>query len=129
MVRAKRRRRDRSVLPVLSMFLFGLFLVLGASPGSLIFDSALSFVSPYLQVAFILVLILAIYILYDQVIVPLQQLIHAFRWGGVLAIVSLVLAFLGGFYLLVSEMGIVFFLISLLLWKLTVYLSYKKRRW
>jgi hypothetical protein len=129
MVKARRRRRDRSVLPVLSMFLFGLFLVLGTSPGSLIFDNAFSFVSPYLQAAFILVLILAIYILYDQVIVPLQQMIHAFRWGGVLAIVSLILAFLGGFYLLVSELGIVFFLISLLLWKLTVYLSYKKRRW
>lgn len=128
-MRRRRKRYDRSLVPVLSMFLLGLFLVLGTSPGSLIFDGVVSLVSPYLQAAFILVLVLTIYILYDQVIVPLQQLMRAMRWGGVLAIVSLMLAFLGGFYLLVSEMGVLFFLISLLLWKLTVYLSYKKRRW
>mgnify|MGYP001578477398 FL=1 len=111
------------------MFLLGLFLVLGTSPGSLIFDSVVSLVSPYLQAAFILILVLTIYILYDQVIVPLQQLMRAMRWGGVLAIVSLILAFLGGYYLLVSQMGVLLFLISLMLWKLTVYLSYKRRRW
>jgi len=124
-----RRRRDRSVLPVLSLFLFGLFLVLGTSPGSLIFDSVISLVSPYVQAAFLLVLVLVIYLLYDQVYVPLQQLFQAFRWGGALAIVSLIFAFLGGCYLLVDETGIVFFLVSLILWKLTVYLAYRKRRW
>ena len=128
MVRRKRRRRDRSILPVLSMFLFGLFLVLGVSPGSLIFDNVVSYISPYVQVAVLLFLALTVYLLYDQVLIPLQQLMHAFRWGGALAIISLVLAFLGGYYLLVSERGVLFFLISVLLWKLTVYLSYKKRR-
>lgn len=111
------------------MFLFGLFLVLGTSPGSLFFDSVLSLVSPYVQAAFLLVLVLVIYLLYDQVYVPLQQLYQALKWGGALAIVSLIFAFLGGCYLLVNENGIVFFLISLLLWKLTVYLTYRKRWW
>jgi hypothetical protein len=124
-----RRRRDRSVLPVLSLFLFGLFLVLGTSPGSLFFDSVISLVSPYVQAAFLLVLVLVVYLLYDQVYVPLQQLFQAFRWGGSLAIVSLIFAFLGGCYLLVDEKGILFFLVSLILWKLTVYLAYRKRRW
>ncbi len=114
--------------PVLSMFLFGLFLVLGTSPGSLFFDSVLSLVSPYVQAAFLIALVLVVYLLYDQVFVPLQQLSKAFRWGGVLAAVSLVMAFLGGLYLLVDEKGAVFLLVSLLLWKLTVQLSYRKRR-
>ncbi|MHC1680767.1 MAG: hypothetical protein AB9860_05920 [Methanomassiliicoccales archaeon] len=124
----RRRRYDRSMAPVLSMFLFGLFLVLGTSPGSLFFDSILSLVSPYVQVAFLIALVLIVYLLYDQVYVPLQQLNRAFRWGGVLAAVSLVLAFLGGVYLLIDEKGAVFLLVSLLLWKLTVQLSYRKRR-
>lgn len=124
----RRRRYDRSLAPVLSMFLFGLFLVLGTSPGSLFFDSVISLVSPYVQAAFIIALVLVIYLLYDQVYVPLQQLSGAFRWGGVLAAVSLVVAFLGGIYLLVDEKGAIFLLVSLLLWKLTVQLSYRKRR-
>jgi len=124
----RRRRYDRSIAPVLSMFLFGLFLVLGTSPGSLFFDSVLSFVSPYVQAVFLIALVLIIYLLYDQVYLPLQQLNKAFRWGGVLAAVSLVMAFLGGVYLLVDEKGAVFLLASLLLWKVTVLLSYGKRR-
>jgi hypothetical protein len=110
------------------MFLFGLFLVLGTSPGALFFDSVLSLVSPYVQAAFLLALVLIVYLLYDQVYVPLQQLSKAFRWGGVLAAISLTMAFLGGIYLLVDEKGAVFFLLSLMLWKLTVRLSYRKRR-
>jgi len=106
------------------MFLFGLFLVLGTSPGSLVFDSFVKFVSPYLQVAFLLVLIVAVYLLYDQVYVPLQQMFRAMKWGGGLALMSLTLAFLGGYFLLVSEAGVLFLLFSLALWKLTVYLSY-----
>jgi len=125
MPRYKRRRRDRSVLSVLSMFLFGLFLVLGTSPGSLVFDSFVRFVSPYLQVAFLMVLVVTFYLLYDQVYVPLQQLFRVMRWGGGLALVSLVLAFLGGYFLLVSEIGVLFLLVSLALWKVTVYLSYR----
>ena len=124
----RRRRYDRSIAPVLSMFLFGLFLVLGTSPGSLFFDSVLSFVSPYVQAVFLIALVLIIYLLYDQVYLPLQQLNKAFRWGGVLAAVSLVMAFLGGVYLLVDEKGAVFLVASLLLWKVTVQLSYGKRR-
>jgi len=124
----RRRRYDRSLAPILSMFLFGLFLVLGTSPGSLFFDSVLSLVSPYVQAAFLIALVLVVYLLYDQVYVPLQQLSKAFRWGGVLAALSLTMAFLGGIYLLVDERGAVFFLLSLLLWKLTVRLSYRKRR-
>ena len=124
----RRRRYDRSIAPVLSMFLFGLFLVLGTSPGSLFFDSVLSFVSPYVQAVFLIALVLIIYLLYDQVYLPLQQLNKAFRWGGVLAAVSLVMAFLGGVYLLVDEKGAVFLLASLLLWKVTVQLSHRKRR-
>ena len=111
------------------MFLFGLFLVLGTSPGSLIFDSVLSLVSPYVQAAFLIALVLVIYLLYDQVYVPLQQLSSAFRWGGLLAAVSLALAFLGGVFLLVDGKGVFFLLLSLLLWKLTVHLSYRKRWW
>jgi len=110
------------------MFLFGLFLVLGTSPGSLFFDSVLSLVSPYVQAAFLLALVLVVYLLYDQVYVPLQQIGRAYRWGGVLAMVSLVLAFLGGIFLLVDEKGAVFLLVSILLWKATVQLSYRKRR-
>jgi len=110
------------------MFLFGSFLVLGTSPGSLFFDSVLSFVSPYVQAVFLIALVLIIYLLYDQVYLPLQQLNKAFRWGGVLAAVSLVMAFLDGVYLLVDEKGAVFLLASLLLWKVTVLLSYGKRR-
>ncbi|OPX59198.1 MAG: hypothetical protein A4E30_01344 [Methanomassiliicoccales archaeon PtaB.Bin215] len=123
----RRRRNDRSITPILSMFLFGLFLVLGTSPGSLFFDSVFSLVSPYVQAAFLLFLVLVIYLLYDQVYVPFQQIKKAFRWGGVLAIVSLVLAFLGGVFLLVDQKGVVFLLVSLLMWKLTVQLSYRKR--
>ncbi len=124
----RRRRYDRSLAPILSMFLFGLFLVLGTSPGSLFFDSVLSLVSPYVQAAFLLALVLVVYLLYDQVYVPLQQIGRAYRWGGVLAMVSLVLAFLGGIFLLVDEKGAVFLLVSILLWKATVQLSYRKRR-
>jgi len=125
----RRRRYDRSLAPVLSMFLFGLFLVLGTSPGSLIFDSVLSLVSPYVQAAFLIALVLIIYLLYDQVYVPLQQLSSAFRWGGILAAVSLATAFLGGVFLLVDRKGVIFLILSLLLWKLTVHLSYRKRWW
>ncbi|MHC1709358.1 MAG: hypothetical protein AB9819_03000 [Methanomassiliicoccales archaeon] len=124
----RRRRYDRSLAPVLSMFLFGLFLMLGTSPGSLFFDSVLSLVSPFVQAAFLIALVLVVYLLYDQVYVPLQELNRAFRWGGLLAAVSLVLAFLGGIFLLVDGKGAVFLLVSLLLWKLTVQLSYRKRR-
>jgi hypothetical protein len=124
----RRRRYDRSLAPVLSMFLFGLFLVLGTSPGSLIFDEVLSLVSPYVQAAFLLALVLVVYLFYDQVYVPLEQLNRAFRWGGVMAAVSLAMAFLGGVFLLVDEKGVLFLMLSLLSWKLTVHLSYRKRR-
>ncbi|HPR99185.1 MAG TPA: hypothetical protein PLC39_07800 [Methanomassiliicoccales archaeon] len=124
----RRRSYDRSLAPVFSMFLFGLFLVLGTSPGSLFFNSVLSLVSPYVQAAFLIALVLVVYLLYDQVYVPLQQLSRAFRWGGVMAAVSLTMAFLGGLYLLIDEKGVIFLLVSLLLWKLTVQMSYRKRR-
>jgi len=124
----RRRRNDRSMTPVLSMFLFGLFLVLGTSPGSLIFDSVLSLVSPYVQAAFLLALALVSYLLYDQVYVPLQQLSRAFRWGGFMAAISLTMAFLGGVFLLVDGKGAVFLLLSLLSWKRAGHLSYRKRR-
>ena len=106
------------------MFIFGLFMVLGASPGSVIFDDIVNAISPYVQAAFIIGLIVAVYLLYDQVYVPLQHIYKAYRWGGALAIVSLILAFLGGCYLLVDQRGMLFFIISLALWKISVHLSY-----
>lgn len=124
MARRRWKKRDRSVLPVLSMFIFGLFMVLGASPGSLLFDDLVNAISPYVQVAFLIALIIAVYLLYDQVYVPLQHIYRAYRWGGVMAIVSLLFAFLGGYYLLVDQRGMLFFLISLVLWKISVHFSY-----
>ncbi|MCE5297027.1 MAG: hypothetical protein LLG16_08000 [Euryarchaeota archaeon] len=47
----RRRRLDRSFKPIWSMFLFGLFLTIGLSPGSLIFNTAFDLVSPYITIA------------------------------------------------------------------------------
>lgn len=110
------------------MFLLGLFTVLGVSPSSLIFDELVNAMSPLLQAAILVLLIVAVYLIYDQVVVPLRQMYKAYRWGGIMAIASLCLAFLGGYYLLVDELGMVLLIISLALWKLTVYQFRRKRR-
>ncbi|OPX59332.1 MAG: hypothetical protein A4E29_01280 [Methanomassiliicoccales archaeon PtaB.Bin134] len=110
------------------MFLLGLFTVLGVSPSSLIFDELVNAMSPLLQAAILVLLIVAVYLIYDQVVVPLRQMYKAYRWGGIMAATSLCLAFLGGYYLLVDELGMVLLIISLALWKLTVYQFRRKRR-
>ena len=124
----RRRRSDRSLTPVLSMFLLGLFTVLGVSPGSLIFNEVVNAISPLLQVAMIVLIIVAVYFIYDQVVVPLRQMCRAYRWGGVMAIASLCLAFVGGYYLLVDELGVMLLIAALALWKLTVHLYTRRRR-
>ena len=67
------------------MFLLGLFTVLGVSPSSLIFDELVNAMSPLLQAAILVLLIVAVYLIYDQVVVPLRQMYKAYRWGGIMA--------------------------------------------
>ncbi len=70
---------------------------------------------------------MAVY-LYDRVVVPLRQMCKAYRWGGIMAIASLCLAFLGILSAGGPELGMVLLIISLALWKLTVYQFRRKRR-
>lgn len=107
------------------MFLLGLFTVLGTSPGSLLFEGLVNTISPMVQAAAVLLVLIFVYFLYDQVYEPLDRMFKAYRWGGMLAMVSLGLAFVGGLTILVDARGMVLFLLSLGLWKLTVRLSYR----
>ncbi|MDD1746726.1 MAG: hypothetical protein LUQ16_03085, partial [Methanomassiliicoccales archaeon] len=102
---------------VLSMFLIGLFTVIGLSPGALVFDRAVDTISPYVQYAFLIVLVVFIYFVYDSIVTPLKHLFGAYRTCGILGLVSLVLAFLGGLFLFVQVTGIIYLIISMAIWK------------
>jgi amino acid transporter len=123
MPRRRRYRKDRSLTPVLSMFLIGLFTVIGLSPGALVFDLAVDTISPYVQYAFLIVLIVFIYFVYDSIVTPLKHLFRAYRTIGILGLVSLILAFLGGLFLFVEVTGIVYLVVSMAIWKVATRFS------
>jgi len=104
-------------MPVLSMFLIGLFTVIGLSPGALIFDAVVGTISPYVQYAFLIALAIFIYFVYDSIVTPLRHLFGAYRTCGVIGLVSLVLAFLGGLFIFVEITGMLYLIISMILWK------------
>jgi hypothetical protein len=117
MPRRRRYRRDRSLTPVLSMFLIGLFTVIGLSPGALVFDMVVGTISPYVQYAFLIALLIFIYFVYDSIVTPLRHLFGAYRTCGIIGLVSLVLAFLGGLFIFVEITGMMYLIISMILWK------------
>jgi hypothetical protein len=102
------------------MFLFGLFITIGFSPGSLIFDTAIDVLSPYITFAALLVLIVLLYVIYDSVYSPLSHLFKGYRTGGVLGIVALVLALVAGLNIFVHYSGVVMLILSMITWKLAV---------
>ncbi|HSV42569.1 MAG TPA: hypothetical protein VLH13_04075 [Methanomassiliicoccales archaeon] len=116
----RRRYRDRSLRPVVSMFLLGLFFVLGFSPGSIMFEVAVEAMGQYLQYAAYLALIIMAYFVYDNVYCPLRQISNAYRSGQVLGILAMVFAFLAGALVFVDWNGLLLLAISIVLWKVAV---------
>jgi hypothetical protein len=115
----RRKRYDRSFRPVLAMFLFGLFMVLGISPGSLIFDTVVGSLTPYVQYAALIGLLVMLYLLYGNVLSPLIRMFHAYRTCGILGVIALVLAFLGGIYIFIEWHGLAYLIASMVLWKIS----------
>jgi hypothetical protein len=105
------------------MFLIGLFMVIGLSPGSMVFDLAVETISPYVQYAFLIALAVFIYFVYDSIVTPLKHLFGAYRTCGILGLVALVLAFLGGIFLFVEVTGIIYLVISMAIWKVATRFS------
>ena len=102
------------------MFLFGLFLTLGFSPQSIIFQVIVDEITPYVSYAAIIVLVVLAYFVYDSIYSPLRDLFHGFKGNGVIGLIALVLALLGGIYILVNAGGIVLLLMSIVFWKVSV---------
>jgi len=105
------------------MFLIGLFTVIGLSPGSMVFDLAVETISPYVQYAFLIALAVFIYFVFDAIVTPLKHLFGAYRTCGILGLVSLILAFLGGLFLFVEVNGMIYLIISIAIWKVATRFS------
>lgn len=102
------------------MFLFGLFITIGFSPGSLIFNTAIDLVSPYVTIASMLILIVLLYFIYDSIYAPLSELFKGFKTGGILGIVALIFALIAGINIFVHYSGVVMLILAIITWKLAV---------
>lgn len=102
------------------MFLFGLFLTLGFSPQSVIFQAFVDEMSRYISYAAIIMLVVLAYFVYDSIYSPLRDLFHGLKGNGVLGVIALLLALVGGIYILVNISGIVLLLMAIGFWKVSV---------
>ena len=102
------------------MFLFGLFLTLGFSPGSIIFQVIIDEISPFISFAAIIALIVMLYFVYDSIISPLSDLRHGFKANGVIGLIALVMAMFAGIYFLINIGGVVLLIMAAAFWKVSV---------
>ena len=94
---ARRRKRYRSVKPIISMFTFGLFGTLGFSPGGVLFNTFVNETEKYVQYAAIIALLIIVWFMHDQIITPIKTMWRGYRICGGLGIIGMLLAFLSGF--------------------------------
>jgi len=118
--RRRRKRTDRSLKPIWSVFLFGLFITIGFDPGAMIFDIALDVAKQYISAAAVIVLIVLLYFVYNSIYSPISQLKKGYRAGGIIGIIALVLAFIAGLNVFVHYSGIIMLILAIMTWKIAV---------
>ena len=96
---ARRRKRYKSVKPIISMFTFGLFGTLGFSPGGVLFNTFVNETEKYVQYAAIIALLLIVWFMHDQIITPIKTMWRGYRICGGLGIIGMLFAFLAGFFI------------------------------
>ncbi|OPY31120.1 MAG: hypothetical protein A4E32_02105 [Methanomassiliicoccales archaeon PtaU1.Bin124] len=102
------------------MFLFGLFLTIGFSPQSLIFQFAVDQITPFITYAAIIVLIVLLYFVYDSIYSPLRDLNQGLKANGTIGLIALVMATVGGIYALVNVGGIILLIMAVVFWKVSL---------
>ena len=65
---ARRRKRYKSVKPIISMFTFGLFGTLGFSPGGVLFNTFVNETEKYVQYAAIIALLVIVWFMAESVL-------------------------------------------------------------
>jgi hypothetical protein len=94
---ARRRKRYKSVRPIISMFTFGLFGTLGFSPGGVLFNTFVNETEKYVQYAAIIALLVIVWFMHDSIITPIKTMWRGYRVCGGLGIIGMLFAFLSGF--------------------------------
>lgn len=102
------------------MFLFGLFLTLGFSPQSVIFQTLIDLISPFISYAALIALLVLAYFVYDSIYSPVRDLFRGLKANGVIGLMALILALFGGMYFLVNLGGFIVLLLSIVFWKAAV---------
>ena len=93
----RRRKRYKSVRPIISMFTFGLFGTLGFSPGGVLFNTFVNETEKYVQYAAIIALLIIVWFMHDSIITPIKTMWRGYRVCGGLGIIGMLFAFLSGF--------------------------------
>jgi hypothetical protein len=106
-----------------SLFLLGVFTSIGLSPSSIVFQTAMTMLEPYIQYAALVAALIVLFFLWDGVISPVIALFKAFKAGGIIGIFGACLAYLGGLYFLVSGRGMILTLCSVVVWKMALVIS------
>ncbi len=114
---ARRRRRYRSVKPIISMFTFGLFGTLGFSPGGVLFNTFINETEKYVQYAAIVMLLIIVWFMHDSIITPIKTMWRGYRVCGGLGIIGMLFAFLAGFFIVSHlESGLILLGAGLAVW-------------
>jgi hypothetical protein len=99
---ARRRKRYRSVKPIISMFTFGIFCTLGFRPGGVLFNTLVNETEKYVQYAAIIALLIMVWYMHDYIITPIRTMWNGYRVCGGLGIIGMLFAFLSGFTIITN---------------------------
>jgi hypothetical protein len=119
----RRYRHRKRWSPIISLFLLGIFTAIGLSPSSVIFDTAVMMLTPYIQYAALIAALIVLFFIWDSIISPILSLFKAFKSGGIIGIFAACLAYLGGIFFLVNSRGILFTIASIVVWKIALIIA------
>jgi hypothetical protein len=119
----RRYRHRRRWAPIISLFLLGVFTAIGLSPSSIIFQTAVSMLEPYIQYAALVAAVIVLFFIWDSIISPILSLFKAFKAGGIVGIFGACLAYLGGLLFLVNSRGIILTVASIVVWKIALVIA------
>lgn len=115
--RKKRKPKNKpSLEPVFSAFVWGALTFIGIQPAQMIFNTTVMEISPYIQFASLVILLLVVYFTYDPVIEGLQRARKAYRICGFLGVLAILLAILSGFFVYVDQRAVLVQLVAVVMW-------------
>lgn len=115
--RKKRKPKNKpSLEPVFSAFVWGALTFIGISPFQMLFETTVLEISPYIQFASIVILLLVVYFTYGPIVEGLHRARKAYRVCGFLGVVAILVAILAGFFVYVDQRAVLAQLVAVVLW-------------